>query len=291
MDHPGVTVRSIRLSKGIPQKQIYTGIVAKSFAISFEQGRSMLNLHDFIQVLERVGVSWNEFDFIQRGYRNSEHTSLWRQFAEAANNRNSRTLDRLYREHRDDRADFGRVVAYLARAFQHEQTADSEAPCAPCSEAEKRFLTRYLLDKESWSLEETNLFTSFYYLFEEEAQSELIRICYRSLLRYEEYPGYLERIYNLLTNYTSSCYEKGKRAEGDEWLQCIRELPHSKAYLHQMLNAKLCEALHHAAHGRVAEGSKLVEEVAGVYRTFAFRREEEDCRLHFEQIRIRYEVK
>ncbi|MBY9079995.1 hypothetical protein KIH86_21035 [Paenibacillus sp. HN-1] len=273
MDHPGVTARAIRLSKGFSQKEIYTGIISKSFAISFEQGKVMLNHFDFVQVLDRLSLSWSEFEFIHGGYQNSENVSLWRQFAEAANTKDRVQLEVIYHVHQDDKSDFGKVVAYLSRAFLNNMTADSDQPSEPCTDKETRFLIRYLMDKESWMLDETNLFTSFYYLFEEQTQETLIRNCYRSLQRYRKYPGYPERMFNLLTNYIAHCYATFRRDEGDEWLNRLREMPRSKTYLHQVVNARFCEAIHCAAHGQEKAGRETAEECSTVFRVLGFLQE------------------
>lgn len=38
MENYGLTICQIRLSKGFSHKEIYTGILSKSFAIDFEKG-------------------------------------------------------------------------------------------------------------------------------------------------------------------------------------------------------------------------------------------------------------
>ncbi|MNC17384.1 hypothetical protein D3C75_652610 [compost metagenome] len=58
MKHPGQTARSIRLSKGFSQKEIYTGIVSKSYAISFEQGNALLNYQD---LTVNSAVNWRSY--------------------------------------------------------------------------------------------------------------------------------------------------------------------------------------------------------------------------------------
>ena len=284
MEQPGIIIRGIRLSKGYSQKEIYTGIVSKSFAISFEQGRVVLALFDFMQVLERLSLSWNEFDFIARGYQNAQGLSLWRRFALAANSKDKPELEQLYRQNRSHSSDFPKVIAGLSRAFLHNLTVASANPVPPCTPEETKFLTQYLLMKESWTLEETNLFTSVYFLFEPEAQRMLIDLCYRSLIRYRDYTGYEERIYNLLTNYISHCYLSGSIIEGDRWLERLRELPRNTYFMHQLLNAKLCEALHCAAHGEADQGRRLAEQCAEVFRHLDFEQKADNALQLYEEM-------
>jgi Rgg/GadR/MutR family transcriptional activator len=289
MNHPGQTARGIRLSKGFSQKEIYTGIVSKSYAISFEQGNTMLNYQDLTLVLERLCVTLQEFEFIRAGYRNPESVSLWRSFANAANSKQQERLEELYRLHKNDKSDFNKVIAYLSRAILYSFSSGTSHPSTPCTTDEQRFLTNYLLKKESWMLEEINLFSSYYYLFDSDTQRLFIRSCYESLRRYEEYSHYEERMYNLLTNYIADCYRRHRREDGDHWLLKLRALPKNKAYLHQLIHAKLCEALRLAAHGHAGEGRAIAAESAGIFRSLGFAAEAEETLRDFESILMSYQ--
>lgn len=282
MSHPGQTARSIRLSKGFSQKEIYTGIVSKSYAISFEQGKAVLSYHDLMQVLERLCVTLQEFEFIRAGYRNPESVSLWRSFALAANSKKREQLEELYLLHRNDKSDYNKVIAYLSRAMLYSFSSGTSRPPAPIPTNEQRFLADYLLKKESWMLEEINLFSSYYYLFDADTQRLFMQSCYESLRCYEDYPHYEERMYNLLTNYITHCYRRLRREEGDQWLLKLRALPKNKAYLHQLILAKRSEALHLAAHGHTAAGRALAAESAAIFRSLGFTAEAEDTLQDFE---------
>ncbi len=288
MNHPGNTARRIRLSKGFSQKEIFTGIVSKSYAIAFEQGKAILNVQDLAQVLERLCITHQEFEFIRAGYRNPESVSLWRSFAFAANGKQRGKLEELYRLHRNDKSDYHKVIAYLSRAIQYSFSAATSLPSIPCTAEEQQFLIHYLMKKESWMLEEINLFSSYFYLFDTDTQRLLMQNCYNSLLRYAEYSHYEERMYNLLTNYIAHCYRQLRREDGDEWLQKLRQLPKNKAYLHQMVLAQLCEADHLAAHGQAEAGKTLVLACAGIFRSLGFAAEADGALENYEALLLVY---
>lgn len=289
MTQPGLMARSIRLSNGFSQKEIYTGIVSKSFAISFEKGKVMLNHYDFLQVLERLCVSLQEFEFVRGGYCNSDSVSLWKSFALAANSKNRRQLKALYEQHRTDKSDYSKVIAYLAHSILSSFPSPIPEPSSRSSHKESRFLMDYLMKKESWMLEEINLFSSYYYLFDADTQRLFIQSCYTSLQRYAEYPHYEERMYNLLSNYISYCYTQHRREEGDQWLLQLRALPKNTAYMHQMIHAKLCEAHHLAAHGQADAGRALTEECAGMFAMLGFRTEADNAKHSYEALITSYQ--
>lgn len=60
------TVRDIRTSKGIHQKDLYDNIISKSFAIEFEKGKHDITLTLFEKILKRMNMDLDEFFYIHR---------------------------------------------------------------------------------------------------------------------------------------------------------------------------------------------------------------------------------
>ena len=67
----GQLVRKIRLDKGFSQKEIYSGIVTKSYCIEFEKGNHDLSFRLLAQVLERLLVDVEEFIFLYDYYHSA----------------------------------------------------------------------------------------------------------------------------------------------------------------------------------------------------------------------------
>lgn len=60
METYGITIRKIRLSKGFSHKEIYTGILSKSFAIDFEKGIYDIKFNLMLRILDRLMISVDE---------------------------------------------------------------------------------------------------------------------------------------------------------------------------------------------------------------------------------------
>ncbi|MEY8420978.1 helix-turn-helix transcriptional regulator [Oscillospiraceae bacterium 44-5] len=69
MENYGLTVRQIRLSKGFSLKEIYTGILSKSFAIDFEKGLYDIKFHFMLKILDRLMISVDELLLIHNEYQ------------------------------------------------------------------------------------------------------------------------------------------------------------------------------------------------------------------------------
>ena len=68
--------RQIRLSKGFSHKEIYTGILSKSFAIDFEKGLYDIKFNLMLKILERLMISVDELLLIHNQYRAYNTMSL-----------------------------------------------------------------------------------------------------------------------------------------------------------------------------------------------------------------------
>ncbi|MFQ6874888.1 MAG: transcriptional regulator, partial [Coprobacillus cateniformis] len=64
MEKYGLTVRQIRLNKGFKQKEIYTGLLSKSFSIDFEKGLYDIKFSIMLNILKRLMISIDEFILI-----------------------------------------------------------------------------------------------------------------------------------------------------------------------------------------------------------------------------------
>lgn len=65
----GTTLKHIRQAKGFTQKEVYGRIISRSFASRLESGDHDIAAEKLFEILDRLGVSANEFRFIQNNYR------------------------------------------------------------------------------------------------------------------------------------------------------------------------------------------------------------------------------
>ncbi|MFC6201590.1 helix-turn-helix domain-containing protein [Lactiplantibacillus nangangensis] len=70
-DGLGVTIKQLRLAKGLTQAAVYSGIVSRSFASRFESGHHDISASKLFEVLDNLAVSVDEFRFIHQHYQPS----------------------------------------------------------------------------------------------------------------------------------------------------------------------------------------------------------------------------
>jgi transcriptional regulator with XRE-family HTH domain len=68
MNKLGPTIKKIRIIKGLSQKQVYTNIISRSFANRFESGTNDIQSVKFLMILDNLGISPSEFQYINNNY-------------------------------------------------------------------------------------------------------------------------------------------------------------------------------------------------------------------------------
>ncbi|WP_236696828.1 helix-turn-helix domain-containing protein [Pediococcus stilesii] len=69
----GLTVHEIRINKGLTQKEVYAGIVSRSFANRFEKGLNDISASKLFSILDNLAVSLDEFRFISQNYQSAPY--------------------------------------------------------------------------------------------------------------------------------------------------------------------------------------------------------------------------
>ncbi|MBP1041723.1 hypothetical protein I6N95_11955 [Vagococcus sp. BWB3-3] len=289
MESYGVTVRKLRQDKGFLQKEIYEGVVAKSFAIRFEKGEVMLQYDTFLTVLEALNVSQEEFHFIHRGYQGKKEKTIWIEFAKAANANNKRQLEEIYQQYRASKVVFERVVAYLANILLVYQAYSADDYQNHLNHQEVLYLQDYLLKKESWTLDEMNIFTSCYFIFDQKIKQLLMKSCYNSLRKYQEYPNYIERMTNLLSNYIIHCYDIGEYQEANKWFVKVQSLPRRKEFLYYGLSIDLCSAYYYYVKRDYSSSKDKIDRYVAVLVNSGFNSEAEQSLKHFNEFKVNFD--
>ena len=176
----GEVVRKIRLSKGLTQKEVYLGIVSKSYAIEFEKGNHSISATLLLDILERLSLDMDEFLYISQDYRLNEQADYIFRYSNYSNNYD---LPALYQ---------------LLQELQEQQ-----GPIANVHVAEVRSRIRiiqYLTNLQTWTLQEIQLFANTLEFIEGEKQLLFFKQLSKSLELYKNYDRGREIFCSLLVN-------------------------------------------------------------------------------------------
>jgi len=152
MGQVGVTIRKIRQVKGLSQKQIYSGIVSRSFATRFERGNNDIQSEKLLKILNNIAVSPNEFQFIHNNYKEPLMDSLLAKIYEMYDNHSFSALSRWIKNHKNGNTSEEKyAVAYaeiLMFTFDHATMPVTDSTYV---------LLVHLLEEKTWTLQEIKI--------------------------------------------------------------------------------------------------------------------------------------
>lgn len=159
MEKYGQTLRKIRLQKGYTLQQLANGILSVSFLSKFERGESEISLHNFVQLLNRLAVSFDEFFHLHHGVLETFET-FFDEADEAFVNRDFTTIRRLRKVQHEKWQD-EQMDQYLCNTVMldiYDSILSNEIISAE-DEAVKT-LNEYLFNAEVWGNYEMRLYNS-----------------------------------------------------------------------------------------------------------------------------------
>ncbi len=163
MKNYGSTVRQIRLSKGFSHKEIYTGILSKSFAIDFEKGLYDIKFNLMLKILERLMISVDELLLIHNQYQSLQYYEpLLNVSLDRLKNDQTYSSDienKLYRKMETEKTSAS-VLEYMEVIALKAVYSNNDYPSLPEYQKAKSYIQKYLFDIETWTLSEFRIFST-----------------------------------------------------------------------------------------------------------------------------------
>lgn len=204
MESYGITIRRIRLSKGFSHKEIYTGILSKSFAIDFEKGMYDIKFSLMLKILDRLMISVDELLLIHSQYKATPcHEPLLNVNLERIKNDpiySANIEKKLLDEMKTDKTSSSRLqyaeIVVLRCAYGNPDYQNS-----PEYQRAKSYIQKYLFDVETWTLSEFRIFSDMSFIFESgDVKTSLFLTAWDTLDKYKTHPDYQIYLSHLLVN-------------------------------------------------------------------------------------------
>ncbi|MFQ6862505.1 MAG: transcriptional regulator [Beduini sp.] len=269
MEKYGCTVRKIRLSKGFSQKEIYTGILSKSYAIDFEKGRYDIKFSLMLQILQRLMISVDELLLVHRDFQKvTGHKALGdidaQKFQSNQKYAKSRVmhLQKSWQEKKTlmSKIEYAQIIAINELYFNTEYEHSKDIQWA------KQVIQRYLFDIETWTFEEFRLFSNMSFLFENsKIRTDLFLRAWKSLEKYKHHSDFSVYLAHLLANnlfhliYTSQ-FTYAKKA-----LDRLSELSREEEMLTWSVITLFLNGFYLYATGKIQQGIKEIEKAKQIY--------------------------
>lgn len=115
----GETIHQIRLTKGLTQQEVYSGIISRSFASRFESGANDIGASKLFAILDNLAISADELRFIHQNYQLSPYEQALATIQQAYRAQNFPAMADWIRDHQhSDRAYEQLVASYASILLQ-----------------------------------------------------------------------------------------------------------------------------------------------------------------------------
>lgn len=199
----GEVIRKIRISKGLTQKEVYLGIVSKSYAIEFEKGNHSISATLLLDILPRLSLDMDEFLYISQDYHLNEQADYIFRYSTYSNNHDLPALYQLLHELQEQQGQITTVhiaeVRSRIRIIEATNRTGSYTPDAVLPE-DKETIIQYLTNLQTWTLQEIQLFANTLEFIEGEQQLIFFKQLSKSLELYKDYDRGREIFCSLLVN-------------------------------------------------------------------------------------------
>lgn len=223
----GKTVRDIRISKGIHQKDLYDNIISKSFAIEFEKGKHDITLSLFEKILKRMNMDLDEFFYIHRELSKSAKKNHLCMNQERGNIYDLESLELLYSELSKHDGELVEVWKAFVRSRikmvehllkYHEFTVDVITAKDKCT------IQKYLFSIDTWTLEELKICANSIYFFEEDLQIQFLNQVIKAIQPYKNYDRARRVLCTLLINTIEVFISRGQLSSASKLLILLDSL-------------------------------------------------------------------
>lgn len=201
----GQVLRRMREEKGYSLRQVSNGILSTSFLSKFERGESNISLSHFINVIERMNISLDEFVFSANEYKPSELDSLMSEIASAYQRNNTSKLKIIINKEYQKWEEYG-LDAYLCNSIMAEAKM-LNLQKKEIDKKKREHLANYLFNVELWGNYELVVYANSLTIFPPETVIALSKEVVKKTSMYKLVHKNFVQTLAILINTTIVCLE------------------------------------------------------------------------------------
>lgn len=203
----GVTIKKIRIERGLRQKEVCKNIVTMSYYSRIERNISDPTITVFLKILNRLNISFDEFMFIHNGYKEEREENLWFELTELYHSGNLKKLQEIHSllEKNDEKRDI--IDLFIMRL-----TGEILKPI------EDLTIFQRIMKIEYWTSNEVKLFTSIMDLLPIDALVILVDNILRKRTLYTKSKGFNSPYSKILINAILLCIDAAQFSKAEKYL-------------------------------------------------------------------------
>lgn len=186
----GMIFKKIRMSKGLRQSEITGGNLSPTTLSRLENGKLVPSVDTFQYLLEQLGISYDEFEYISNNYFPNEKQAIINDFFKLISNSSKNELLKLrqrcesYLKSRDDTF-LDNIIIVLDSALSLQNDSYKKVDCLPKIMVSK--IWRSLEKMDEWYLNEIRLLNAMLFFLPLETLKELVPRIIFNLEKYSDF--------------------------------------------------------------------------------------------------------
>ncbi|MFD1900798.1 helix-turn-helix domain-containing protein [Enterococcus termitis] len=240
----GEIIKKIRKDKGYTQKEVYTGVVSKTFYSDFEAGKYSVEIVKFQELINNLGISYEEFEYFRNQNTMNEEKSLENQIDVLYKNGKFEELYELYEryhKHQNTEMRYLAMNAYLLVLITN--TNFYKFSREPFNE-----ILSELENAKMWTLKEIKLSKLILLSISENDKDEAEQLYERILSELKKYKEFNDKLYyeevgDLHFNRIQSLLMINDIERAKETLSVYNELINPSDNLHLLIQLKFINNL------------------------------------------------
>ncbi|MBO0474403.1 helix-turn-helix domain-containing protein [Enterococcus ureasiticus] len=186
----GMIFKKIRTSKGLRQSEITGGNLSPTTLSRLENGKLVPSVDTFQYLLEQLGISYDEFEYISNNYFPNEKHAIMNNFFKLMSNASTDELLKLrqrcetYLASREDTF-LDSILIVLDSALTLQNDSHRKVDCLPKIMVSKIWVTLEKMDE--WYLNEIRLLNAMLFFLPLETLKELVPRIILNLEKYNDF--------------------------------------------------------------------------------------------------------
>lgn len=252
----GTVIKKIREDKNLTIEATYFGICSKTNAIAFEQGKRMLAADKFIQVLNNLMISLDEFLWITNGYQLSAQALCERTLKHYWNMGQLKKFEQeLFSSSKQELNNISLTSFRLLYAYETG---------APIPLPELKAVENYFAELSFWTLTDVRLFTNISCTLPFEMMTSLLNEALNAKQRYKNYPQSNIIFATLLVNCLERTFDQKCPELSQKLLVQLSKFTNGVEMLGYRLFERYYQALYQYYYGEHTQGWQELREVQKV---------------------------
>ncbi|MFL2099478.1 helix-turn-helix domain-containing protein [Desemzia sp. FAM 23991] len=251
----GQVLRRMREEKGYSLRQVSNGILSTSFLSKFERGESNISLSHFVNVIERMNISLDEFIFSANEYKPNELDSLMSEIASAYQRNNTSKLKMITNKEYQKWEEYG-LDAYLCNSIMAEAKM-LNLQRKEIDKKKREYLANYLFNVELWGNYELVIYANALTVFPPETVIALSKEVVKKTSMYKLVNKNFVQTLGILINTTIVCLESNLLNDALYFILTLENMHMAENLFYERTLLVFFKGIYEIKKGNIEAGEEL----------------------------------